>query len=137
MKLLLANQSTTSFASVTEDNWLESIHQSVELDSFSGDGEVFNTVNGQLLLQLNWSVAAIDNSSYEPDQFDYLDHINQSVEDGDQLQKNYSSPYLMPWLQQSAWIVVFTLMLVVATVGNALVAWIVLGTLVRLCKLTI
>ena len=38
-----------------------------------------------------------------------------------------SSPYYMPWLQQVAWITIFGLMLFVAIVGNALVAWIVLG----------
>lgn len=38
-----------------------------------------------------------------------------------------SSPYLMAWPIRSAWIAIFAIMLVVATVGNALVAWIVLG----------
>ena len=36
-------------------------------------------------------------------------------------------PVDMPWLQQVAWITIFGLMLFVAIVGNALVAWIVLG----------
>ncbi len=39
-----------------------------------------------------------------------------------------SSPYyLMPWLQRSAWIAVFALLVIVAAVGNSLVAWIVFG----------
>lgn len=42
-------------------------------------------------------------------------------------QNNFSSPYLMPWPQRSAWIAVFTLLVVVATVGNALVVWVVYG----------
>ena len=41
---------------------------------------------------------------------------------------NYSSPYLMPWPQRTCWIVAFSLMLIVATIGNVLVAWIVFGT---------
>lgn len=40
---------------------------------------------------------------------------------------NDSSPYLMPWPQRTGWIAVFAVMLAVATVGNALVAWIVFG----------
>jgi len=40
---------------------------------------------------------------------------------------NFTSTFLMPWPQRSAWIVIFVLMLVVAIAGNALVAWIVLG----------
>lgn len=47
--------------------------------------------------------------------------------DDDDVFDNFSSPYLMPWPQRTAWIAVFTLMLLVATVGNTLVAWIVLG----------
>lgn len=43
--------------------------------------------------------------------------------------ETFSSPYLMPWPQRTSWIVVFSLMLLVATVGNALVAWIVFGSL--------
>lgn len=41
--------------------------------------------------------------------------------------ETFSSPYLMPWPQRTSWIVVFSVMLFVATVGNALVAWIVFG----------
>lgn len=41
--------------------------------------------------------------------------------------ETFSSPYLMPWPQRTSWIVVFSLMLLVATLGNALVAWIVFG----------
>lgn len=41
--------------------------------------------------------------------------------------ETFSSPYLMPWPQRTSWIVIFSLMLFVATVGNALVAWIVFG----------
>lgn len=41
--------------------------------------------------------------------------------------ENVTSTFLMPWLQRSAWIGIFALMLVVAIAGNALVAWIVLG----------
>lgn len=49
---------------------------------------------------------------------------------------NFSSPYLMPWPQRSAWIAVFTLLVVVATVGNALVVWVVYGQFfLRLCAL--
>lgn len=48
---------------------------------------------------------------------------------GDEVSGTFSSPYLMPWPQRSAWITVFAMMLVVATVGNTLVAWIVLGQL--------
>ena len=40
---------------------------------------------------------------------------------------NFTSTFLMPWPQRSAWIGIFVLMLVVAIAGNALVAWIVLG----------
>lgn len=54
--------------------------------------------------------------------------------DGDELLENFSSPYLMPWPQRTAWIAVFTLMLLVATVGNTLVAWIVLGQLYIIIK---
>lgn len=46
-----------------------------------------------------------------------------------------SSQYIMPWPARTAWITIFSLMLVVATVGNALVAWIVLGR--PLCLLLI
>ena len=42
--------------------------------------------------------------------------------------ETFSSPYLMPWPQRTSWIVVFSLMLLVATAGNALVAWIVFGS---------
>lgn len=42
---------------------------------------------------------------------------------------NTTASYLMPWPERTAWIGIFTLMLFVATVGNALVAWIVLGTI--------
>lgn len=128
MDLLLENQSAASDVSVTKENWFEPIQISFEL-------EAFDTANERLIPQLNWSGLAIMNSSYVPAPFDYLDSTNQSTEDDDQLQKNHSSPYLMPWPQQSAWITIFTLMLIVATVGNALVAWIVLGTLTPLCKL--
>ena len=38
-----------------------------------------------------------------------------------------SSDHVMTWPQRTAWITIFSLMLFVATVGNALVAWIVLG----------
>ena len=39
-----------------------------------------------------------------------------------------SSPYyLMPWPQRFAWITVFALLVIVAAVGNSLVAWIVFG----------
>lgn len=57
--------------------------------------------------------------------------FNRSDAVGDELSENFSSPYLMPWPQRSAWISVFTLMLIVATVGNTLVAWIVLGQFLR------
>lgn len=40
---------------------------------------------------------------------------------------NFSSPYMMPWPQRTSWIAVFTLLVVVAAVGNSLVAWIVFG----------
>lgn len=40
---------------------------------------------------------------------------------------NFSSPYLMPWPQRSAWIAIFTFLVIVAAVGNSLVAWIVFG----------
>lgn len=40
-----------------------------------------------------------------------------------------SSPYLMPWPQRTSWIVVFAILVIVAAVGNSLVAWIVFGQL--------
>ncbi|XP_057370382.1 tachykinin-like peptides receptor 86C [Daphnia carinata] len=40
---------------------------------------------------------------------------------------NFSSPYMMPWPQRTSWIAVFTLLVVVAAVGNSLVVWIVLA----------
>lgn len=57
----------------------------------------------------------------------YSNYNTSGGGDGDELLENFSSPYLMPWPQRTAWIAVFTLMLLVATVGNTLVAWIVLG----------
>ncbi len=45
---------------------------------------------------------------------------------------NFSSPYLMPWPQRSAWIAIFTFLVIVAAVGNSLVAWIVFGQLASL-----
>jgi len=47
--------------------------------------------------------------------------------EGDDSGDNFTSTFLMPWPQRSAWIGIFALMLVVAIAGNALVAWIVLG----------
>jgi hypothetical protein len=38
-----------------------------------------------------------------------------------------TSEHVMSWPQRTAWITIFSLMLFVATIGNALVAWIVLG----------
>ena len=132
MKQLLKNPSTLGDTAGTREDWLEPIQLIAELNSFNGSEDTFGAINEQMMPQLNWSSSAISNSSYVADHFDYLDPTNQSAEGDDQLQKNYSSPYLMTWPQQSAWIVVFTLMLIVATVGNALVAWIVLGTLISL-----
>ncbi|KAI9564743.1 hypothetical protein GHT06_008484 [Daphnia sinensis] len=40
---------------------------------------------------------------------------------------NFSSSYMMPWPQRTSWIAVFTLLVVVAAVGNSLVVWIVLA----------
>lgn len=45
---------------------------------------------------------------------------------------NFSSPYLMAWPQRSAWIAIFTFLVIVAAVGNSLVAWIVFGQLASL-----
>jgi hypothetical protein len=42
---------------------------------------------------------------------------------------SFSSPYLMPWPQRTSWIVVFAVLVIVAAVGNSLVAWIVFGQL--------
>ncbi|EFX77115.1 hypothetical protein DAPPUDRAFT_54510 [Daphnia pulex] len=38
---------------------------------------------------------------------------------------SFSSPYLMPWPQRTSWIAVFAVLVIVAAVGNSLVAWIV------------
>ena len=60
-----------------------------------------------------------------------LDSGNESVVCGNETfyvsDYNSSSPYLMPWPQRTGWIAIFAVMLAVATVGNALVAWIVFG----------
>jgi hypothetical protein len=42
---------------------------------------------------------------------------------------NSTSSYLMPWPQRTSWIVVFAVLVIVAAVGNSLVAWIVFGQL--------
>lgn len=82
-----------------------------------------NNVTHHLLddYQQPYDESAFDQSMYG--------NINKSSASGDELSENFSSPYLMLWPQRSAWISVFTLMLIVATVGNTLVAWIVLGQL--------
>lgn len=69
-----------------------------------------------------------DESAFDQPMY-YGSSINKSNVSGDDLSENFSSPYVMLWPQRSAWISVFTLMLIVATVGNTLVAWIVLGQL--------
>lgn len=45
---------------------------------------------------------------------------------------SFSSPYLMPWPQRTSWIAVFAVLVIVAAVGNSLVAWIVFGQLYRI-----
>jgi hypothetical protein len=45
---------------------------------------------------------------------------------------SFSSPYLMPWPQRTSWIVVFAVLVIVAAVGNSLVAWIVFGQLFQI-----
>ncbi len=53
--------------------------------------------------------------------------------EGNDSGENVTSTFLMPWPQRSAWIGIFALMLVVAIAGNALVAWIVLGSKSATC----
>ena len=95
-----------------------------QMQSDVTDGPVAG--NGNQLLSSNGTI------------FDDYQHYGETIYgnyngseggDGDEFLENFSSPYLMPWPQRTAWIAVFTLMLLVATVGNALVAWIVLGQL--------
>ena len=124
MKRLLVNDSTMTgdVPMMGEEVWLSPMRLSVDFNAVVNDASDVDIINDQPVGQFNWSGGGFVN-----DTFDYaVEHSNQSTNES--LQKNYSSPYLMPWPQQSAWIVVFTLMLLVATVGNALVAWIVLGT---------
>lgn len=61
----------------------------------------------------------------EPPDCELEDDANETLLGDDDA--HYQLPYLMSWHLQLAWILVFTIMLVIATVGNALVAWIVLG----------
>lgn len=70
-----------------------------------------------------------DHTSYEYsyEELSYYSTESPTVNETGAFNENSSSPYLMPWPQRSAWIVVFTLMLLVAIAGNTLVAWIVLG----------
>lgn len=72
------------------------------------------------------NVTGLDDYHYDESGFGDSIYNNTS---GDVESGTFSSPYLMPWPQRSAWITVFTMMLLVATVGNTLVAWIVLGEL--------
>lgn len=99
---------TVSSATARSDG-VTGINEFVYLDSVSTeDGFPFTETNFPALSTTN---------SYE----------NDTTGNSTSLRDNFSSPYLMPWPQRSAWIAVFTLLVFVAAVGNALVAWIVFG----------
>lgn len=68
-------------------------------------------------------------SSEEANFMTGYDNETNNLTSGD----SFSSPYLMPWPQRFSWIAIFTLLVVVAAVGNALVAWIVFGESTRIC----
>ena len=92
-------------------------------EPYYSDGVTIGSGNDLLDIEAILDGSGLEAGNFMPD--------NDSESDNSTSSDNFSSPYLMPWPQRTSWIAIFTLLVVVAAVGNALVAWIVFGELTK------
>lgn len=106
---------STSVSSVmrpSSGGWLAAGDSNPEEDLFFVTAAGFNESFGSAMASNSSAVDLGNSTSFRDDSF--------------------SSPYLMPWPQRTSWIAVFVVLVIVAAVGNSLVAWIVFGQLFQI-----
>lgn len=119
------NRNISKIADSGQEQYNKSQHGSLLSRRSKSDGFVY--VDGVIstvedgLFYMTEATTTFYSSSFNSSDSSYDNETTNST--------NFTSPHLMPWPQRSAWIAVFTLLVVVAAVGNALVVWVVYGQL--------
>lgn len=116
-----------SVTAITRTSLFSAVRTTANSNVLDTAGRVIRVDNASVWLAESGMSGQRTNDSWDVDYLDELSYYNDSQDYV--FDSTYSSPHVMPWPQRASWITVFTIMLLVATVGNALVTWIVLGKL--------
>lgn len=122
--VLLDLSEDSSMSARTSESLLSAVDTTPKAVVFTAIGAYIENTTGFLLSAKSAMSDQKANDSWDAEYADGLSYYNDSR---DYAIDSYNSQHVMPWPQRAGWITVFTVMLLVATIGNALVTWIIFG----------